>query len=133
MVECIVEMNYTGSSCEDIYNKIQKLLISQDIIVSVINQWTYCNMTTITLSSDFISTCAGVGGGWRRIANIDISAGDDCPGEWRKATHSGVSFCRVASEFSDVCSSANFSTNGISYQRVCGRARGYQKGDTLAF
>ena len=31
------------------------------------------------------------------------------------------------------CSSANFSTNGISYQRVCGRARGYQKGDTFAF
>ena len=31
------------------------------------------------------------------------------------------------------CSSANFSTNGISYQRVCGRARGYQKGDTAAF
>ena len=33
----------------------------------------------------------------------------------------------------ETCSSANFSTNGISYQRVCGRARGYQKGDTLAF
>ena len=31
------------------------------------------------------------------------------------------------------CSSANFSTNGISYQRVCGRARGYQKGETIAF
>ena len=30
-------------------------------------------------------------------------------------------------------SSANFSTNGISDQRVCGRARGYQKGDTVAF
>ena len=30
-------------------------------------------------------------------------------------------------------SSTNFSTNGISYQRVCGRARGYQKGDTAAF
>ena len=27
---------------------------------------------------DFISTCAGVGGGWRRIVNINISAGDDC-------------------------------------------------------
>ena len=31
------------------------------------------------------------------------------------------------------CSSASFSTNGISYQRVCGRARGYQKGDTTGF
>ena len=31
------------------------------------------------------------------------------------------------------CSSAIFSTNGISYQKVCGRARGYQKGDTIGF
>ena len=29
--------------------------------------------------------------------------------------------------------STNFSTNGTSYQRVCGRARGYQKGNTHAF
>ena len=74
-----------------------------------------------------------MGGGWRRIANINISAGDDCPGEWRKATISGVSFCRLVSDNQFACSSARFSTNGISYQRVCGRARGYQKGDTLAF
>ena len=39
----------------------------------------------------------------------------------------------MASDGSETCSSANFSTNGISYQRVCGRARGYQKGDTGAF
>ena len=58
---------------------------------------------------------------------------DDCLGEWRKATQSGVSFCRVASDDTFTCSSANFSTNGISYQRVCGRARGYQKGDTVGF
>ena len=88
----------------------------------------------IIANGDFISTCADVGGGWRRIAKIDISAGDDCPGEWRKATQSGISFCRVASddEF-ETCYSANFSTNGISYQRVCGRTRGYQKGDTITF
>ena len=83
--------------------------------------------------SYFISTCAGMGGGWRRIVNINISAGDDCPGEWRKAKQSNVSFCRVASDDTWTCSSANFSTNGISYQGVCGRARGYQKGDSLGF
>ena len=91
-------------------------------------------MSNIAIANgDFISTCAGVGGGWRRIVNINISAGDDCPGEWRKASQSGVSFCRVASDGGHTCSSANFSTNGISYQRVCGRARGYQKGHTLGF
>ena len=129
-------MNYTGSSCEDIYTnnpETQNKSGYYHIKENNKYQWTYCNMSTITVSGDFISTCAGVGGGWRRIVNINISAGDDCPGEWRKAMQSGVSFCRVASDGGHTCSSANFTTNGISYQRVCGRARGYQKGDTLAF
>ena len=126
-------MNYTGSSCEDIYNNNPETGDKSGYYRINDTQWTYCNMTAITANGDFISTCAGVGGGWRRIVNINIGAGDDCPGEWRKATQSGVSFCRVASDEYHNCSSANFSTNGISYQRVCGRARGYQKGDTIAF
>ena len=127
-------MSYTGSSCEDIYNNNPETADKSGYYRINENQWTYCNMTAIVIANgDFISTCAGVGGGWRRIANINISAGDDCPGEWRKATQSGVSFCRVASDDRWTCSSANFSTNGISYQRVCGRARGYQKGATLGF
>ena len=124
-------MNYTGSSCEDIYDNNPETGDKSGYYRINDNQWTYCNMTIA--NGDFISTCAGVGGTWRRIVNINISAGDDCPGEWRKATQSGVSFCRVASDERHTCSSANFSTNGISYQRVCGRARGYQKGDTVAF
>ena len=126
-------MTYTGSSCEDIYKNNPETGDKSGYYHINDNQWTYCNMTAITISGDFISRCAGVGGGWRRIVNINISAGDDCPGEWRKSTQSGVDFCRVASTQWNTCSSANFSTNGISYQRVCGRARGYQKGDTLAF
>ena len=128
-------MNYTGSSCDNIHNSFPETQNKSGYYRMKANnkyQWTYCNMSTIG-SGDFISTCAGVGGGWKRIANINISAGDDCPGEWRKATQSGVSFCRVASDGGFTCSSANFSTNGISYQRVCGRARGYQKGRTFAF
>jgi len=103
---------------------------------------TICHTPTTTLlptispptcSGDFIPTCAGVGGGWRKIAKFDINTGDDCPSGWRKDTHSGVSFCRVASDSGGTCSSAYFSTYGTSYQRVCGRARGYQKGATIAF
>ena len=63
----------------------------------------------------------------------ELSAGDDCLGEWRKATQSMVSFCRVTSDGHHTCSSASFSTNGMSYQRVCGRVRGYQKGYTFGF
>ena len=123
-------MNYTGSSCEDIYNDYPKTSNRSGYYRINDSQWIYCNMTAIVV---YISTCAGVGGGWRRIVNINISAGDDCPGGWRKVTQSDVSFCRAASDASFTCSSASFSTNGISYQRVCGRARGYQKGHTLGF
>ena len=118
-------MNYTGSSCEDIYNNNPETGDKSGYYRINDTQWIYCNMTVIA-NGDFITTCAGVGGRWRRIVNININEGDDCPGEWRKATNSSVSFCRVASNDSyyyyyGACSSANFSTNGISYQRVCGR------------
>ena len=72
-------MNYTGSSCEDIYNNNPETGDKSGYYRINESQWTYCNMTVIAANGDFISTCAGVGGGWRRIANIDISAGDDCP------------------------------------------------------
>ena len=128
-------MNYTRSSCENIYNHFPETKNKSGyyrIKEKNNKKWTYCNMTAIA-NGDFIFTCAGVGGQWRRIVNINISVGDDCPGEWRKTNQSGVSFCRVANDDRYTCSSANFSTNGKDYQRVCGRARGYQKGETFAF
>ena len=76
---------------------------------------------------DFITTCAGVGR--KRIANIYMSAGDDCPNGWHKDTYDGVSFCRLVNNH--YCA-YNFSTNGTSYQRVYGRA-GYQKGWAASF
>ena len=67
-------MNYTGSSFEEIYINIPH---AGDILryyhISY-NQKISCNMVAFT-NSDFISKCAGVRGGWRRIANINISAG----------------------------------------------------------
>ena len=127
-------MTYTGSSCEDIYNNNPETGHKSGYYRINDTQWTYCNMTAIVIIvADFITTCAGVGGGWRRIAHINISAGGDCPSGWRRDTHSCVSFCRVVSDDYSTCSSAIFSNNGTSYQRVCGRARGYQKGWPIAF
>ena len=91
-------MKYTGSSCEYIYINNPEDHDKSGYYHINDSQWTYCNMTEFIANNSFISTCAGVGGGWRRIVNIDISTGDDCPGEWRKATQSGVSFCRVSSD-----------------------------------
>ena len=91
-------------------------------------------MTLIAAIADgsIILSCAGVDGQWRTIANIDISAGGDSPTGWNKSSHNGVSFCRAPSDNAG-CYSTFFSTNGVSYQHVCGRARGYQKGSPEAF
>ena len=48
-------------------------------------------------------------------------------------TQSGVSFCHVDQNSYGFCSLAFFSTNGTSYQKVCGKARGYQKGHAASF
>ena len=66
-------MNYTGSSCEDIYDNNPEIGDKSGYYRINDSQWTYCNMTAVA-NGDFISTCAGVGGGWRRIVNINISA-----------------------------------------------------------
>ena len=123
-------MNYTGSSCLNIYNTNPETG-DKSGYYRIGTQWTYCNMTEI--AADFISTCAGMGGGWRRIAYVDTSTGGDCPSGWRTDTFSDVSFCRHVSDNIRPCSSAFFSTNRTSYQRVCGRARGYQKGASYGF
>ena len=69
-------MNYTGSSCEDIHitftetrNKSRYYHIKSNST----DYWTYCNMTISNATDgnlDFISTCAGVGGGWRKLLTL---------------------------------------------------------------
>ena len=127
-------MNYTGLSCEDIYNNNPETGDKNGYYPINNIQWNFCNMTAIAAVADrhIILSCAGVGGEWRRIASIDIGVGDDCPTGWNKSSHNGVSFCKAPSG-SAGCYSTFFSTNGTSYQHVCGRARGYQKGTPDAF
>ena len=128
-------MGYTDSSCEDIYNNNPETGDKLGYYRINGNQWTYCNMTAIAAGIYTISTCAGVGGGWRRIAHFNITAGDDCPSGWTKDTQSGFSFCRPPGNdpAGYTCYSTHFPTNGTSYTSVCGRARGYQKGDMWGF
>ena len=71
-------------------------------------------------------------GGWTRIASVNIAGGDDCPTGWEKRSIKGISFCRSLSDSSG-CYPAIFSSKEISYQKICGMARGYQKGTTDAF
>jgi len=127
-------MNYIGLSCEDIYNNNPETANKNGYYPINNNNWTFCNMTLIAAIADgrIILSCAGVEGQFRRIAGINISAGDDCPTGWNKSSYNGASFCRAPSD-SNGCYSTFFSTNKVSYQHVCGRARGYQKGSPDAF
>ena len=83
-------------------------------------------MTAIGINDDFISSCGGVDGIWRRVANLDVGAGDDCPSPWVKGSYNDNSYCLPASTTGG-CYSVIYSTNGISYQRVCGRGSAYPK------
>ena len=127
-------MSYTGLSCEDIYNNNLETGNNNGYYPINNTVWTFCNMTLIAAIADghIILSCAGVEGQWRRIAGINISAGDDCPTGWLKSSNNDISFCRAPND-NPGCYSTFFSTNGVSYQHVCGRARGYQKGIPDAF
>ena len=128
-------MGYGGLCCEDIHANYPEIR-DKPGFYRVKNEWVFCNMTDISnYIANWRSTCAGVGGGWTRIGHFNISAGDNCPSGWAKDTQSGVSFCRPpgSDPAGYLCYSTHFSTNGRAYTSVCGRARGYQKGDVYGF
>ena len=82
----------------------------------------YCNMDTL----------CGSGGGWTRLAYLDMSdATQNCPSGFRLHQSGSVRACgRPGSNAS--CVSVQFPSNGISYSQICGRVVGYQYGSTGA-
>ena len=115
-----LEVNLPGASCADIHNinptshgRSGYYVLKTDHLF-----FAYCDMEL---------DCGGTKGGWMRIADIDTSRGDTCPSGW----NSYNSYCRGGSAAG--CYSVHFSTNSTSYSKVCGRARGYQKGSMDAF
>ena len=117
-----------GKSCHDIYqiNKASRGVSGLYWInaTSGIHQ-VYCNMEL---------QCGGHKGGWTRVIQFDTSQGDPCPSGWTLITTPGANprnVCR--SGIADECHSAIFTTYNISFYKICGQARGYQKGNTNAF
>ena len=128
LVKVYCGMTYTGSSCEDIYNNNPETGDKSGYYRINDTQWTYCDMAAISC----LAGNTGVGG-WIKIVNLNITAGDECPTGWRTRTISGVDVCTKTEGGNTTCDSTYFSTNGTSYHRVCGRARGYQKGNVRGF
>ena len=66
-----------------------------------------------------------------RIADVDTTTGDDCPSGWTNIT-TPVAACIPVNSAAG-CYSSNFSTLGISYSRIMGKAVGYQRSKTDGF
>ena len=85
--------------------------------------YVYCNMEEL----------CGSGGGWTRLAYLDISdSTQNCPSGFRLYQSGGVRACGRANSTEGSCVSVQFPSNGIGYSQVCGRVVGYQFGSTDA-
>ena len=79
--------------------------------------------------------CGGHKGGWTTIVKLDTSKGDSCPSGWTRITTPGASpkvVCRAENDASG-CYSVIFTTYNITFNKICGQFKGYQKGATEAF
>ena len=80
-------------------------------------QNTYCHMEKL----------CGSGGGWTRIAYLDMTdPTEDCPSGFKLYQSGGVRACGRLNPETESCASVQFPSNGISYSQVCGRVLGYQ-------
>lgn len=75
----------------------------------------------------------GISGHWRRVAYLNMEEHEDCPSELRKEEDSDTQRRACGHTQGSGCSSITYSVNSVSYTHVCGKARGYQFGQTDAF
>ena len=72
-------------------------------------------------------------GEWHRVAHLNMSDPlSQCPQSWVEENVVGVRACGRGTT-GEGCVSTIFSTGGQQYRKVCGRAIGYQYGNTDAF
>ena len=70
-------------------------------------------------------------GQWTRVAYFDMgNLGEQCPPNWREYNSSGI---RACGRQTNGCNSKTYKTSNRLYNKVCGRAIGYQFGDTDVF
>ena len=113
------------TSCQEIRNKQPNSPSGVYLLATATNgtQYAYCNMEEL----------CGSGGGWTRLAYLDMSdATVNCPSGFRLYQSGGVRACGRPVTSSGSCVSVQFPSNGISYSQVCGRVVGYQYGSTDA-
>ena len=85
-----------------------------------------------TVYCDMELQCSGLKGGWMKIADYDTSKGDNCPSVWKKIKANGLHLCRSPNDNAGY-HTTHFQVKQVSYNKICGRVKGYQKGLPGAF
>ena len=112
--------SHPATSCQEIYDFNPNttsgyywLEASDDSSVRV-----FCDMTL---------TCKGVGGGWMKVAKLDMTnSSHQCPSGTRLRNNQSRRLCGMDSALQEGCSSTTFAIQGIKYSRVCGKIIAYQ-------
>uniref|UniRef100_A0A1X7TMD2 Fibrinogen C-terminal domain-containing protein n=1 Tax=Amphimedon queenslandica TaxID=400682 RepID=A0A1X7TMD2_AMPQE len=83
------------------------------------------NGMTYTAYCDMDVLC-GSGGGWTRLAYLDMSdATQNCPSGFKLYQSEGVRACGRTNSGAG-CVSVSFPSNNLNYSQICGRVKGYQ-------
>ena len=86
-------------------------------------------MAVVSSTSPFLPNTPGLE--WKLVGSLDMTdPTQQCPDSWQTFTSPRTSCGKKSGEY---CDSLNITTSGASYQTVCGRFRGYQKGSPDAF
>ena len=107
------------TSCKEIGEKWPGSISGYYKVINKIGSpaYVYCNMEEL----------CGSGGGWTRLAYLDMSdSTQNCPSGFRLYQSGGVRACGRPVSSKGSCTSVQFPSNGISYSQVCGRVVGYQ-------
>ena len=79
----------------------------------------------------YMETLCGKGGGWRRIASLNMTdPNEKCPTQFRYYSSGGVRACGRPVTNSGSCVGITFPSRDIKYSQVCGKVIGYQVGVT---
>ena len=113
------------TSCQEIKNKQPNSPSGVYLLATASDgtKYVYCNMEEL----------CGSGGGWTRLAHLDMSdSTENCPSGFKLYQSGGVRACGRATSSVGSCVSVQFPSNSISYSQVCGRVVGYQYATTDA-
>ena len=114
----------TASSCKEIYDCNPNSPSGFYSRNGSTSDLMYCGMD--------LTRCGDITGGWTRVAHFNMTNPEEtCPSPLETVT-SPRSCSRSDSE-AEGCSSVYYSTSGIPYTHVCGRAIGYQHHTTDGF